>query len=322
MTGKKTMKILLVDDSLSERMVMSERLQSLGHEVVCGGNGKEALELYGVHAPDLLLMDVVMPAMDGYQAATMLRQQHPEDWVPIIFLSANAGAEDIASGISAGGDDYLTKPIHERILEAKLSAMQRIAEMRQKLIATTRELADANAQLQLLAERDGLTGLANRRELDRRLECENARCARRNGPISIIMTDLDEFKAYNDHYGHLAGDSCLKKIAKLLQREVKRPGDLVGRYGGEEFCILLPDTEQRGALRIAEKLRQTVASAAIPHVASDSGHVTISLGVASQQRALADSVHQLLYNADKALYRAKQLGRNRTVLFDVNAGAR
>ena len=312
------MKILLVDDTLSERMFMATYLKNLGHEVICGENGEDAVEIYRQQTPDLVLIDVNMPRMNGYQAANRIRALDQDDWVPIIFLSAKKNPEDIADAITAGGDDYLTKPPDETVLAAKMAAMQRIAAMRGKLIDVSQQLERANTELQRLAEADGLTGLANRRHLDQHLEREAANCARRNQPLSLIMLDLDHFKAYNDHYGHLAGDSCLRKISKILKRMIRRPSDLAGRFGGEEFCIVLPDTPPDGACHVAESLRHSVEQLALPHAGRGNGaHVTLSLGVASQIPEPGCSVQQYLVTADKALYQAKQAGRNQVVLLPI-----
>jgi diguanylate cyclase (GGDEF)-like protein len=309
------MKILLIDDTKVERTIVATYLKKMGHEVITGNNGREALELYQKEDADLVLMDVAMPVMDGYEAARRMRTVK-EDWIPIIFLSGNADPEDIVAGIAAGGDDYLTKPVDKTILSAKMAAMERIADMRTQLLELSQELARANSELQKLADADGLTGLANRRTLDNYLEREVARAIREAHPISVIMIDLDHFKAYNDHYGHLAGDNCLKQIAAVLRREIKRPGDLVGRYGGEEFCAVLPDTGHEGVRHIAEHIRHEVKKLAIPHSGNGKRKVvTLSLGVVTHIPDPSFPVTRLLSDADKALYHAKQSGRNRVEVY-------
>ncbi|MCB1752960.1 MAG: diguanylate cyclase [Gammaproteobacteria bacterium] len=308
------MKILLVDDTQTMRMLMTAILEEFGHNVICCENGEQAVDKYLREHPDLILMDVVMPVMDGYRAATKIRAID-NDWVPIIFLSTRAEPGDVAAGIEAGGDDYLTKPVNETILKAKLVAMQRIATMRHKLIALSRDLEEANSVLQRLAEVDGLTGLANRRLLDRHLGLEIARCTRTLSPLSVIMADLDHFKAYNDHYGHIAGDNCLKKVADALKNTISRGNDLACRYGGEEFCIVLPDTDRNGVIHVAEQLRTRVEKLNIPHI-RNGGTVSLSLGTSTTIPQKNCSAEQLLEGADRALYEAKQTGRNRVVAFD------
>lgn len=309
------MKILLVDDTPAELKIISSYLKKMGHELVTCTDGKEAVEQYQTNSFDLVLLDIVMPVMDGYEAARRIRRSQ-DGWVPIIFLSGRDSPEDIAAGIEAGGDDYLVKPINEVILAAKMRAMERIATMREQLIEISSELEEANAELQKLADVDGLTGIANRRSLDAYLEHETARCIRENQPISVIMIDLDHFKAYNDLYGHLAGDNCLKKIAEILKHKVRRPSDIAGRFGGEEFCIILPNTDKEGAKHVAEFVRLTVEALAIPHVGNgEKGVVSLSLGVVTHHPGPSFAISTLLNDADKALYHAKRCGRNRVEVF-------
>jgi diguanylate cyclase (GGDEF)-like protein len=309
------MKILLVDDTPAELKIISSYLRKMGHELISCTNGEEAVECYQNNTVDLVLLDIVMPVMDGYEAARRIRG-FKDGWVPIIFLSGRDSPKDIAAGIEAGGDDYLVKPIDEVILAAKMRAMERIADMRERLIEVSSELEEANAELQKLADVDGLTGIANRRSLDAYLEHETARCIRENQPISVIMIDLDHFKAYNDYYGHLAGDNCLKRIADILQNKVRRPSDMAGRYGGEEFCIILPNTDEEGAKHVAEFVRLTVEELGIPHVGNgEKGVVTLSLGVVTHYPDPSFGISALLNEADKALYHAKRCGRNRVEVF-------
>ena len=309
------MKILVVDNILTERMEMAACLKKLGHEVICGENGEEAVEIYRHQKPDLVLLDVNLPLMDGYQAAGRIREVDRDDWIPIIFLGTKKKPEDIVDAIACCGDDYLTKPLDESVLTAKMTAMQRIAGMRAKLLEVSQQLQRTNVELERQADADGLTGLANRRLLDRHLEREVANCARKNLPLSLIMADLDHFQAYNDHYGHLAGDSCLKKISKILERTIRRPSDLVGRFGGGEFCVVLPDTPSDGACHLAELLRSSVEQLALPHAGRGNGaHVTLSFGVTGDIPEPGCSTTQYLNTADKALYQAKQAGRNRVML--------
>lgn len=307
------MNILLVDDTRTEQHIMTVRLNDMGHDVICCSNGKEAIDLYNQYDFDLVLMDVIMPIMDGYEAAQEIRK-HRDNWVPIIFLSGRTDPDDIAAGIEAGGDDYLTKPVDETILAAKMSAMQRIAAMRHRLISVSNDLEKANDELQKLANADGLTGLANRRIIDKYLEKETARSIRSDHPIAVIMIDLDNFKLYNDNYGHIAGDSCLKKVSKVLKNSVRRPEDLVGRYGGEEFCVILPNTDMNGASFVAERIRSDVEGLNIPHAKNITGSVvTLSVGISSRVPGSKSTATQLLSNADKALYKAKSSGKNQVV---------
>ncbi|MCG8609433.1 MAG: diguanylate cyclase [Pseudomonadales bacterium] len=305
------MKVLLVDDSLVDRMILESFLQDLGHELVIGENGAQAVELYKEHSPDLVIMDEVMPVMKGQDAARKIREIE-DNWTPIIFLSACFSAEDIAAGIEAGADDYLAKPIDHKTLSAKMMAMQRIATMRSKLIQITRDYEEANEHLKKLVDIDGLTGIANRRYLDRYLAHEVARCQRSAQSLTVIMCDVDHFKAYNDFYGHLQGDDCLKSVANALGTVSRRTTDLVARYGGEEFAVMMVGVEREDVRAIAESIRLAVMDLAIPHAKSSIADVvTLSVGVFVDVPKIGTTPSDFLKRADAALYQAKQSGRNK-----------
>lgn len=305
------MKILVADDSLADRLIIRRHLQSMQHDVILAENGEQAIALFKKEDPDLVLLDVRMPGMDGHSTIKRMRSIDME-WRPILFLSGNTETKDFVRGIKAGGDDYLYKPIDSEILDAKLTAMERIVSMRRELITVTAELAWETEKAQQIANQDGLTGLANRRYLNEALIQEIKRAARNAHPLTAIMIDIDYFKQYNDNYGHLAGDDVLRQVAKLLLQSVNRAGDLVARYGGEEFCILLPNTSMSGGKGVAEGLRSTVVGAEIPHASgSNSPWLTISLGISSHVPAADDSPDEIIQAADAALYEAKARGRNR-----------
>lgn len=308
---RSAMKILLVDDSKTNQLIMQAFLKKLGHEVLTGDDGQQAIEIYNKDQPDLVLMDVIMPVMDGHEAARAIRQNN-DDWVPIIFLSGKVSPKDIAMGIEAGGDDYLTKPVDYTILEAKLKAMQRISEMRHRLLDMSADLERANDELRHLANVDGLTKIANRRYMDDFLTTEIARAVRYKQPLSVILSDVDHFKLYNDHYGHLEGDDCLKKIAATLDGVCQRSTDVVARYGGEEFAIILPNTNAENGQAIAEQLRRAIEDLAIPHLGHTEFSIcTLSLGVYTSIPKQDATIESLLQKADFALYQAKKGGRNR-----------
>jgi len=303
------MKILLVDDTKTERLILTAYLEKLVHDVINAENGQQAIKLFHDEKPDLVLMDVIMPEMDGYEAARCLRKNEHE-WVPIIFLSGRVAPDDIVAGIEAGGDDYLTKPVDYRILEAKMTAMQRIAKMRRKLLNLSSELEVANSELKKLVNIDGLTGLSNRRYLDKYLRVEVARSIRNKHDLAVILCDVDHFKKYNDTYGHLKGDDCLKVVARALNSVCKRSTDLVARYGGEEFCAVLPDTSLDNAALVAEAMRAKVNALNLEHSASELKHVTVSMGVFSAVPETKTDAESVLGRADEALYYAKQSGRD------------
>src|SRR5499427_293596 len=245
------MKVLIVDDSATIRAGLRALVEKMGHTVVDAEDGSRALAIYREDRPDLVLIDVVMPVMDGYDAAREMRQIRPDEWVPIIFLSSKEADQDLDRAIEAGGDDYLVKPVSFVVLNAKIRALQRIEATRLKLLETSRELAAANRELENLSRQDGLTGIANRRYFDTYLLTEMRRASRDRQPLALILADVDYFKAYNDYYGHQAGDDCLRQVASALRSVGKRPADLAARYGGEEFAMVLPATTADGAVDVA-----------------------------------------------------------------------
>lgn len=306
------MKALVIDDTLTSMTVICHQLRKIGIEPICASEGIAGIEAFKEHRPDLVLLDVLMPGIDGYETAKRIRQlERDGEWTPILFLTASTRDEDLERGIAVGGDDFLVKPVSEIVLTAKVRAMQRIAQMRYSLVVLTRRLDEANRELIRLSSVDVLTDIANRRQFDEFLTREWSRGIRSAAPFSMLMCDVDFFKQYNDHYGHPAGDECLKKVAKTLQGCVRRPADLTARYGGEEFAVVLPDTDLAGAVQVAEEMRRALENLALPHAGSESGFVTISIGVAcTVPRRERGSAEQLVAAADTALYSAKQAGRN------------
>jgi len=308
------MKILLVDDSPTIRAATTQMLEKMGHTVTVAENGEHALSAYERERPDLVLMDVTMPVMDGYAAAQQVRARYPEDWVPIIFLSGASEEQHLERGIRAGGDDYLIKPASYVVLHAKIHAMQRIDEMRRRLMKMSAELSAANRTLERMSRQDGLTELANRRYFDTYLADEMLRARRSKQELCLALCDVDFFKAYNDHYGHQAGDECLKQVARALRSACRRPADLAARYGGEEFALVLPETGLAGAAQVGDAVRQAVSDLEVPHEQSQvSRQVTLSVGVAGLLPGMEIKPERLIAAADQALYQAKKLGRNRVV---------
>jgi diguanylate cyclase (GGDEF)-like protein len=309
------MKVLIVDDTLSMLMATSAMVKANGHAVVTARNGREAVEVFERELPDLVLLDVIMPEMDGYATAESIRQLSGEHWIPIIFLSSLINDKDIATGIAAGGDDYLTKPVSQTLLASKLLAMQRIADMRARLVNVSHELESANRRLQSIVHQDGLTGIANRRHFDAMLTHEWGRSTRNGKPLGLVLIDVDHFKTYNDRNGHLGGDECLIKVARTLTLSANRSTDIVARYGGEEFAIVLPDTPLEGVHLVGERMRAAVEALHIPYNAPASfKEVTISLGGAATIPSENMSPQTLIEMADHALYEAKRKGRNGVVV--------
>lgn len=314
------MKVLLIEDTLTLVMLITDLIEREGHEVIAARDGEEGIRQFLSAAPDLILLDVLMPKMDGYEVARRIRALDTEHWTPIIFLSGMVKDQDIAKGIDVGGDDYLTKPVSQVVLGAKLKAMQRIADMRRRLVQASRELETANRELEAHSHSDGLTGIANRRYFDIALEREWRRCARTRNPLSLLFLDADCFKQYNDNYGHLKGDQCLQNIAQALTNSLQRGGDLAARYGGEEFAVILSNADSGSAANVAELVRRAIEDLRIPHEHSSAAKfVTASIGCATLIPRGEQSFEFLISLADSALYRAKSAGRNRVVVADTSA---
>ncbi|HKA45285.1 MAG TPA: diguanylate cyclase [Burkholderiales bacterium] len=307
-------KILIVDDSATIRAALTAAVRSMKHEPIVAETGEQGVEMFITERPGVILLDVKMPGIDGYEAARRIRALQPDEWIPIIFLSAGDYDQDLERAIECGGDDYLMKPVSPVVLSAKIRALQRLDDMRRKQVELSAQLTAANRQLQALANQDSLTGIANRRSFDFLITQHFAQAARQRTALSVVLCDVDHFKAYNDRYGHVAGDECLRRIGSVLASTCRRSTDFAARYGGEEFAVLLPDTPSEGALEMIETARREVAGLAIPHELSPTGNiVTFSAGIATYVNGRDDAPAQLIARADNALYRAKDLGRNRCI---------
>lgn len=290
-------KLLLVDDQPVNIQTLYQIFAD-DHEVFMATSGEQALALCRDKQPDLVLLDVIMPGMDGLETCQRLKEDADTADIPVIFVTSQNSPEEETHGLEVGAVDFISKPVNPAVVRARV-----------KTQLTLKAQTDA---LRMLASLDGLTGVPNRRIFDERLDAEWRACRRSASPLSLLMVDVDHFKLYNDHYGHLDGDQCLKAIASALASSVERGRDMLARFGGEEFVCLLPDTDLEGAKHIAEKLRQAVEGLAIPHVESKTAAtVTVSLGVATTAQCDALEPPELLKVADEQLYLAKQSGRNR-----------
>jgi two-component system cell cycle response regulator len=298
--------VLVVEDSASERAILKARLESLGHTIHQAENGEQALSILGeqVNGVDLILLDVDMPVLNGYDTARQIRiRENSEglEWQPIIFLSGMNEPEDIAEGINAGGDDFLIKPINKTILEAKITAMLRIADMRNRLLETQK-------QLEIQAHIDELTQIANRRYFFQLLDREIARSKRHGSPLCLAYFDIDHFKKVNDSRGHEGGDVVLKNISAML-RDSLRSEDAIGRLGGEEFCICLPELGLEEGVTTCERFRKQI-EACIHESNGERFNVTASFGL-TQFNPQQDNRDTLIARADELLYASKTGGRNR-----------
>ncbi|HUW25034.1 MAG TPA: diguanylate cyclase [Gallionella sp.] len=304
-------KVLVAEDSKVAIKAITIYLEEVGVQPLIAETGNAAVELYRKERPDIILLDVILPDIDGFEVARQIRQmQGKDDWTAIIFLSVMSKDEDLARGIEAGGDDYLIKPVGRVVLQAKVAAMHRLVRMQRALVKLTGQLNEANQKLQHLSMTDSLTGIANRRLFDDLLVREWRRCTRLKKPLSVIMIDADFFKSYNDIYGHQAGDDCLRAIASQVAHATPRASDLAARYGGEEFVLVLGETDEDGARWVANRICQYVSGLKMMHEGSPHDYVTVSCGICCVLPTSELSMEKLLKSADSALYAAKRQGRN------------
>ena len=315
------LKVLIVEDSKVTIKAIMGFLEDMGVQMLVAETGHSAIELYQQERPDLILLDVNLPDINGYEVAEQVRKlQGKDNWTAIIFLSAMSKDDDLARGIEAGGDDYLMKPVGKVVLQAKVAAMYRLVRMQRALVTLTEQLNLANQELHRVSMTDGLTGIANRRLFDELLVREWRRCSRIKKPISMIMLDVDFFKKFNDKYGHQAGDECLKMVANEIAGSVKRGSDLVARYGGEEFVLILGETDKEGALCVAERIIQQVAGLKVLNEGSAHRYVTVSCGISTVLPSDDKPAERLVKSADNALYFAKEQGRNTFSYLDFGQG--
>ena len=317
MAPKAGARILIVDDHEDNVELLRARLAARGYEIESAADGKEALEKVAISAPDLILLDVMMPEVDGMEVAKRIKADPTLPFIPIIMQTALDAVESKVEGLDAGADDYITKPIVFAELEARVKSLLRIKALQQDLSSRERQLADMNDQLRRISQTDALTGLDNRRHLEERLDEMFSYAVRYNEPLACVMCDLDKFKSVNDTHGHQAGDAVLRQLADILRHTV-REVDRVGRYGGEEFMLLLPGTSIEAAKVFAERVRAAVEAAAFD-VGDTTLSRTMSCGVAAWPHPSIGSTDLLVKAADDALYAAKEAGRNRVVLFDTPA---
>ncbi|MBN1694242.1 diguanylate cyclase [candidate division WOR-3 bacterium] len=319
------MTILIVDDSEDQLLVLKAILNEKGYKnILLADSADKAFELIGLRDKkrkkdiDLILMDIMMPDVDGLEACLKIKKNEELKDIPIIMVTAKKEADHLQSAFQAGAVDYITKPINVTELLARVHSALRLKmeidsrkERERELTEMAEQLDAANKKLTRMSYLDGLTDVPNRRYFEEVFAREWKNAIRENGFLSIIMFDIDCFKAYNDTYGHLIGDDCLKKIAKTLSSALKRPRDFLCRYGGEEFIAVLPDTDGKGAFEVANRFLKKTKNLKITHKTSPvSKNVTISIGVATIKPDRKKKSNFLITEVDKALYEAKQSGRN------------
>ncbi|MFM8330673.1 MAG: diguanylate cyclase domain-containing protein [Candidatus Methylumidiphilus sp.] len=292
------MRILIVDDIPDNIRVLSSMLAGEGIEISTATSGRRALKIAERYPPDLVLLDIMMPEMDGYEVIQAMKADTLLRGIPVIFISALSDEDSEVRGLELGAVDYITKPFKEAIVKLR--------------IKTHLELKLQRELLNNLSRLDGLTGIPNRRAFDEQLGLEWRRASRTGDRLGLLMVDVDLFKGYNDHNGHLAGDDCLRKIADALHESLNRAGDFVARFDGEEFAALLPSTSPQELAQVAERMRAAVAALRIPHGASDvSPWVSVSVGGASVAAGRETEANSLIERAGQQLHRAKAAGRDR-----------
>ena len=306
--------ILIVDDHEDNIELLRARLEAWGYRTVCAMDGASALRSVYESPPDLILLDVMMPEIDGIEVARRIKADGSLPFIPIIMQTALDSIEHKVEGLDAGADDYITKPIHFSELQARVRSLLRIKALQEKVANRERELSEMNDRLLLISRTDGLTGIANRRHIEERLHEMWEHASRLNEPLSCVMCDIDKFKSVNDTYGHQAGDAILKQFAEVLTHEA-REIDRVGRYGGEEFIVLLPGTVLDAAVTFAERVRSAIEERTFTFEGG-SLHRTVSAGVAAWPHPRVHSHEELIKAADSSLYVAKETGRNRVIRFD------
>jgi diguanylate cyclase (GGDEF)-like protein len=330
--------ILIVEDMPTHVEVLLDFLTQANFKVIVANTGQDALQSVREMLPDLILLDVMLPDISGFEVCNLLKKNSNTERIPIIFLTALANTQEKIKGFSLGAVDYVTKPIqYEELLirinshlktyyqqrafqeqNEKLTELNsQLEQLEHHLVERSAQLEQANYELSQLSGVDYLTQIANRRHFEETLIYQWQRLTQAQLPLSLILADIDHFKHYNDDYGHLAGDDCLRQIAQAISRALKRPTDLAARYGGEEFVVILPDTDMKVAMQVAMNIQQLVRELKIigaPSLKTKEPYVSLSLGIACIIPQVQYSPKQLIQLADEALYEAKKYGRNRFVI--------
>jgi diguanylate cyclase (GGDEF)-like protein len=306
------MRILIADDDATSRLVLKAVVSKLGHECFVAADGSSAWELLSSEGIDVLLTDWMMPGINGTELCRRLRNELSGHYIYVVLITSLEQHEQILEGMSAGADDYLIKPVNPFAVQTRLVAAERVTVLHHRLVDVQIQLEQANAEVTKRSLTDALTGLGNRRRMEEDLSDTHARALREHRSYAVTLFDIDHFKLYNDHHGHLAGDDILRRVAQCLDREV-RAGERAYRYGGEEFLLLLPDCNLEAASNSARRISRAASDLAIPHEArpTEPPVLTLSGGVAWWTPGSPWSAFELLKQADQALFQAKSAGRNR-----------
>ena len=307
------MRVLLAEDEPLSRRVTEGVVRDLGHECQTVTDGVQAWEAFLAHRPDVVISDWMLPGLSGPDLCRRIRGQATEPYAYVVMVTGQGGPEQVVEGMTAGADDYLVKPLDPAALGARLLAAARVTALHQRLSCQRTELEEANHELAAMALRDPLTGLRNRRALHDDLDLLEARATRYGQRYCIALLDIDHFKSYNDTHGHQAGDRVLRAVADELRSQARR-GDVVYRYGGEEFLCVFPEQTLATAAIAVERMRGGVERLGVSQIGTSVGAVRVSAGLAMLDAEHKRSVDEVLKDADDALYRAKQLGRNRVEL--------
>ncbi len=306
-------KVLLIEDSPTQAGDMSKKLNGLGYEVVWADGGVSGLKMATTERPDIILLDIIMPDMDGYSVCRWLKLNEATQDIPVIMITVKGEINDKVGGLETGATDYLPKPFDERELEARIYAALRTKAIHKQLLKKNKELEHALQNVEHLAITDPLTGLYNRRRFYDCLKKDFASTKRYAHALSCIIIDVDHFKKINDRYGHLVGDAVLKDLAQIISSSL-REVDIVSRFGGEEFAILLPHTSKDGAVKVAERILTKIRAATFKYDEATL-KTTASIGVASMEDVKKGDSDEIIRLADLALYTAKQKGRDRVETF-------
>ena len=301
MTKSKKGSVLIVDDSNGNIIALTDILKS-EYTIYAAKNGQKAVELAEEFLPNVILLDIVMPEMDGYETIAMLKSSEKAKDIPVVFITSLNNFEDEEKGLELGAADYISKPFSPAIVKLRVGNQIKMFELLHSI--------------EQLSLEDQLTGIPNRRSFDRQISREWKRAARDKKLLSILLMDIDKFKVYNDTYGHQQGDIALQSFAKVFDKTLKRPGDFGARWGGEEFIALLPDTDLKSALDIAEQIRKNTEDTEILCADGLTTKVTVSIGVNTYTPGDSNTIDSLISGADTALYAAKNKGRNRVCYFN------